>query len=83
MVIRKDAITILEQLGRVTLLSPGRIVFAGVGDKRSVCEHGDYSVRLPLLNGNDVTLNGLCLDKVNADFPNYPLGKAAHEIKSM
>ena len=78
LVIRKDPIKILEQLGRVT---------TSVGDKRSVCEHSAqcsaYSVRLPLLNGNDATLSGLCLDKQMADFPNYPLGKVAYEIKLM
>ena len=64
--IQNDAIKILEQLGHA---------FTGVGDKRSVCEHGAYSVRLPLLNSNDAT--SLCLDKVMTDFP------ITHEIKSM
>ena len=83
MVIRKDAVDILQQQGRATLLSPGPITFTGVGDKRSVSEHGTYTVRLPLLNGNDATISGLCLDKVTADFPKYYLQKVAKDVEAM
>ena len=34
MVIPKDAIKILEQLGRAALFSPGPIAFTDVGDKK-------------------------------------------------
>ena len=49
MVILKDAIKTLEQLGGATLLSTGPIAFTGVGHERSVCEHGAYSVKTPVI----------------------------------
>ena len=39
-------------------------------------------VRLPLKNGHEA-VSGLCLDKVTADFPIYPLGDVIRELKSM
>ena len=83
MVIKKSALDILLGLNRATLEKPGPIPLSGVGDLVSWCQHGKYSVRLPLKGGGDVELTGLCLDKVTCTFPTYPLAKVTSQAKSM
>ena len=41
------------------------------------------SVRLPLLDGREATLSGLCLDKITANLPKYSLNKLAQDIRVM
>ena len=83
MVIKKSAVDSLKALGRATLEAPGPIPLSGVGDQKSVCEHGAYSVRLPLRNGREAILSGLCLDKVTTKFPIYPLKGVIRDLRAM
>ena len=48
MIIKKSAVDCLMRLGRAKLAAPGPITPSEVGDTKSICEHGAYSVRLPL-----------------------------------
>ena len=32
-----------------------------------------YQVKLPLFNGNDAVLSGVCLNQIILEFPKYPL----------
>ena len=83
MVIKKSAVDCLIELGRAKLEVPGPITLFGVGDQKSICEHGAYSVRLPISNGREVILSGLCLDKVTSEFPRYFLKKVTDGMKTL
>ena len=73
----------LKRKGRATLEVPGPIQLTGVGDQKSTCQYGAYSIRLPLRNGREAILSGLCLDKVTATFPTYPLEKVSRDLRNM
>ena len=83
MVVKKSAVDCLQKLGRTKLEVPGPITLLGVSDQKSVCELGAYSIRLPLNIGREAILSGLCLDKVTAEFPRYPLKQINHSLNSM
>ena len=60
----------------------GPITLGGVGDIKTQSPHGVYKVRLPLHNGEDATMSGVCIDQITATFPNYPLqGRVESDIK--
>ena len=80
LVARKGAVDELAKIKRATNIVPGPIVLTGVGDNKSVCDHGAYKIRLPLHNGNDVNMSGLCLDKVTSQFPTYHLNEVENDI---
>ena len=80
MVVRTSAVDCLQKLGWAKLEVPRPITLLGIGDQKSVCEHGAYSIRLPLKSGCEAML---CLDKVTAEFPMYPLKQINHSLKSM
>ena len=69
----KRAIDILESMGRAKLLRPGPLILEGVNNQVSICKHGRYEIRIPLANGTDAVMSGLCFDNVTSDFPVYTL----------
>ena len=81
LVIKKSAIDALLKMGRAKLKVPGPIIMSGVGDHKSVCEHGIYSIRLPLKNGFEAVFSGVCLDRVTSIFPKYKLREVERDIK--
>ena len=44
----------------------------GVGNSHIVSQHGIYKISLPLFNGENANLSGVCMDKIT-EFPMYPL----------
>ena len=58
-------------MGRAKQVLSGPIELTGVGGKKSICDDGMYSVRLPLHNGRDAVLCGLCMPKITTEFPLY------------
>ena len=58
----------------------GPIVIIGVGEQICVCEDGIYSVCLPLYNGRNVVLTGLCLPNITNEFPIYDLKNVEKDI---
>ena len=46
-------------------------MLSGVGDHKAVSEHGIYQARVPMHDGNDINISGLCLDTVTAEFSKY------------
>ena len=80
LVSRKQAVDQLERMGRANNEVLGPIILTGVGDNKSVCQHGIYKVRLPLHDGRDVNISGLCLDKVTSEFPTYNLQQVQKDI---
>ena len=45
----------------------------GVGNIKMESQHGIYQVRLPLVNGKDAVMAGVCIDKITNTFPTYPI----------
>ena len=79
--VKKSAIDKLVAMGRACQLFPGPIILSGVGDNKTICDHGVYKISLPLPNGENAVMSGICLDTVTSSFPSYPLGVAEEEIR--
>ena len=52
---------------------PGSINLGGVGKCKMESPRGIYLVKLPLYNGKNAVLSGICLDKITSTFPIYHL----------
>ena len=59
------------------------LVLSGVGDKKSICEHGRYQITIPLHDGENINLSGICLDKITSEFPLYPLNEVESDIREI
>ena len=77
-VISKNAIDLLGS--RVKQISTQPINIGGVGDSTTQSLNGIYTVKLPLHNGNEVSLTGACLPKITETFPTYPLRDVEGDI---
>ena len=82
LVIKKSAVDILLGLGKAKLEVPGPIVLSGVGNQKSVSDHGIYSISLPMRDGKNAILNGVCLDKVTMAFPKYSLKDVEVDVRN-
>ena len=80
-VIKKSAVDALIRAGRAELQIPGPIPLKGVGDTVVWCEHGVYSIRLPLQSGKEAVLSGVCLDQVTSDFPYFDLDSIEKDLR--
>ena len=80
LVINKESCDKLKSVGRAKLEFPGPIVLNGVGNQESICEHGVFSIRLPLGDGREARMCGVCVDSITAPFPKYPLKKVEEDI---
>ena len=78
-VISKSAIDRLEE--QALQLNANPITLGGVGDLVTKAEYGLYKFRLPLINGKNAILVAPCMDKITADFPEFPLDKVVHEME--
>ena len=59
----------------------GPITIGGVGGVISVSQHGIYKDNLPLYNGIQATMSGVCLDNITSKCPLYPQqGKVLNDI---
>ena len=72
----------VQKIGKRAILEKeGPITLGGVGDTKTLSQHGEYQVRLPLHNGKDAVFSGVCLDRITLTFPQYPLqGKIKDDI---
>ena len=82
MVCRKSAIDKLIGLGKDSQELPGHITLSGVGDNRTICQHGVYKISLPLSGGKEAFMSGLFLDKVTGKFLMFPLRRVEGDIKN-
>ena len=82
MVVKRAAVEKLGQVGRAKQIREGPIDLSGVGDQKSICHDGVYSICLPLCNGGNAILTGLCLPKLTATFPEYDLTVAGRDLVS-
>ena len=81
MVISKRALDIFMSLNRAKLIQEGPIILRGVGDVKSVCPYGRFQVSIPLHNGREATLTGICLDKVTSTFDGVSLKLAEQDLR--
>ena len=61
LVCKMEAITQLAGMGRVKKVLDGPLTISGVGDNKTISKHGMYSVKIPMHNGKDANLSGICL----------------------
>ena len=79
MVSRHNAIQRIGDKARLEVKGP--ILLGGVGDVKTESQHGIYQVRIPLHNGKNAVLTGVCLDQITRSFPLYPMqGKIQNDI---
>ena len=53
----------------------------GVGGISTESPHGLYTVRLPMFNGDEVQMSGVCLNQITSAFPEYSIkGKVEDDI---
>ena len=52
----------------------------GVGNTKVKSNHGIFQVKLPLINGSEVTFSRVCLDQITVKFPQYPLKGIVEDI---
>ena len=51
----------------------------GVGDIKLTTPHGEYRVELPMYNGRNASITGICLDAITNEMPTYPLNTQIKE----
>ena len=81
LVSRRGAVSTLEKMGRASREIPGPLTIIGVGNHKTVCEHGVYKLRIPLYDGKDINISGLCLNKVTQDFHIYNMHEVEKDIQ--
>ena len=80
-IIRKSAIEKLLKIGRTEQVNSDPIELEGVAGNVTVCTDGYWRIILPLHDGQNAILSGLCLPKITADFPTYTLSDVADDIR--
>ena len=61
----------------------GPVTLGGIGNAQITLHYGTYQVKLPLFNGNDAVLSGVCLDQITVEFPKYLLkGQVEADVRS-
>ena len=82
LVSKMEALPKLEEVGKASIVKPDPIVLGGIGNMKTQSSHGIYKVELTMADGNTDIMSGVCLDKVRAKFPTYPLnGKVREDIE--
>lgn len=80
MVCKSDAVRKLTDLNRAKQVVKGPLILTGVNEQKSVCEMGRYQLDLPLSNGKNARVRGICLDKITSTFPTYQLKEIEKDI---
>ena len=81
LVVDKNSILKLLEISRATQEFSGPIVLSGVGNQESICENGIYRIRLPLENGEEAQMSGVCVENITVPFPKYPLQKVEKDLR--
>ena len=79
-VLKLAAIKALQKLGRAVQIRKGTITMTGVGGIDSVTKWGEWSICLPLKNGYNAVITGVCMEHVTAEFPDYDLADVEKDI---
>ena len=78
-IVKKSAIPLLG--GNATQLSSQPKRIGGVGCTSTMTTHGEYSVRLPMFNGEEALVSGICMESITETFPQYPLTDVMKDIQ--
>ena len=80
MLVKKSLVEKLISIGRAKQIIPGPIEVTGVGDHKTICNDGMYSISLPLHNGNKAVLIGICMHTVTSVLPLYRLNGIERDV---
>ena len=81
-VTKKEAVDIFLSEGRAEQTVKGPLTLYGVNEQKSVCEYGKFKITLPLNNGKDAIIHGICVDKITETMPTYPLTRIKSDLDS-
>ena len=81
MVVSESAVDLLSSIGRAKQLTKGPLIITGVADQKSVCEKGTFSLCLPLWDGGNAVMSGLCIPKITATLPNFKLAQVEADLR--
>ena len=79
LIIKHSVITALGN--HATQTSSKRIQIGGVGETTTESSLGTYSLQLPMFDGNQALLTGICLKSITTTFPHYPLDEVMEDIQ--
>ena len=68
------------QIGRAMKEYDGPITLNVIGNQKSICQYGIYSICMPLKDGTEAKMSGVCVDEVTLPFPKYPLKVVEQDI---
>ena len=80
LVCKRDAVVQLESMGRSSKVIEGPVTLSGVGDNKTISEQGIFYVNIPIYDGRNASLCGVCLEKITSDFPIYPLKEVEKDM---
>ena len=69
-------------MGLAKLEYSGQITLNGVGNQQTICQHGVYSIMLPLDTGEQAKMTGICVDNITVPFPYYPLKRVDEDFRT-
>ena len=81
LVVKQSAADKLAAIGRAFKVVPERIAINGVCDQKSYAD-GVYAICLPLFDGTNITLTGLCVPKITSEFPQYDLAEVESDCQN-
>ena len=77
---KRGAVEVLKKLGRAMCTYAAQCTLEGVGGQTSVAPHGRFAIKLPLHDGTEIEIEGICLDVVTGKFPTYPLDEVEKDL---
>ena len=80
-VLRWAACLALQKLNRAVLIQAESITMSGVGGVESVTHYGLWSILLPLKDGSNIVITGVCMEKVTLEFPDYDLTDVEKDVR--
>ena len=69
------------RIGKAAKEYDGPITLNGVGNQKSICDFGIYSIRIPLKDGTEAKMRGVGVDEVTLPFSKYPLKVVEQDIR--
>ena len=79
LIIKESAIAKLGNHATQTSSRPIKI--GGVGESTTLSTLGTYSLQLPLCDGDQALVSGICIKSITATFPHYPLDQVMEDIQ--
>ena len=81
MVVKSSAAKRLVELGRARQEVKGPLPITGIGGKKTMSAEGIFSICLPLYDGHNAVLSGICLPTITGKFPLYDLTNVGDDIR--